>query len=88
VKILLLVLAFLVSAGTAFAQPSWKKHDGKQQRTLSQEERQQMREEMRDAYRERGGDRRGRPDRPRHLTPEEREKLRRDVQDANKDLRR
>jgi hypothetical protein len=79
------VLVFLVhvvlATGTVAAQPG-KKHDG--QRQMSQDERQRMREDMRDAYR-------GRPDRPqkaRQMSPEERAKLRRDIQDANRDLRK
>jgi Ni/Co efflux regulator RcnB len=77
-----LVLVFLLAAGTAAAQPG-KKHDGKE-RQMSQEERQRMREDMRDAYR-------GRPERPqkmRQMSPEERGKLRRDIEDANRNLKR
>jgi len=51
---------------------------------MSQEERQRMRDDMRDAYRSR----QDRPQKPRQLSPEEREKLRRDIQDANRDLKR
>jgi hypothetical protein len=54
---------------------------------MSQEDRQRMREDMRDAYRNR--DRQERPaHKQRQLSPQERAKLRQDVQDANKDLRR
>ncbi len=82
-KFLAFSLAVLLAAGSAFAQPA-RKHDRGGMRQMSQEERQQMREQVRDAYRQR----QDRPDRPRQMTPEEREKLRRDVQDANRDLRR
>jgi len=44
-----------------------------------------MRDDMRDAYRDRG---RERPDRQRPMSREERDKLRRDIEDANRDLRR
>jgi hypothetical protein len=51
---------------------------------MSQEERQRMREDMRDAYRSRPE----RPQKMRQLSPEERGKLRRDIEDANKNLKR
>ena len=52
---------------------------------MSREERQRMREDMRNVYRDRGA----RPaEKQRQMSPEEREKLRRDLQDANRDLRR
>jgi hypothetical protein len=79
-KILAFLAAMLLSTGIASAQPG-KKHD---RRNMSQEERQQMREQMRDAYR----GRQSRPEPQRQLSPQERDKLRRDIQDANKDLRR
>ena len=76
-----------LAAGGAAAQQG-KKPDGKfKGQNMSRDERQRMREDMRDVYRERGGDR-GRPDKGRQMSPEEREKLRRDIQDANRDLRR
>jgi len=44
-----------------------------------------MRQDMRDAYR----DRSSRPERPqREMSPQERDKLRRDIEDANRNLRR
>ena len=55
---------------------------------MSKDERQRLRQDMRDVYVDRNRDRGPRPDRPRQMTPEEREQLRRDIQDANKDLRR
>jgi hypothetical protein len=53
-------------------------------RQMKQEERDRMRNDMRDAYRER----QGRPERPRQMSPEERNKLRRDIEDANRELRK
>ena len=56
---------------------------GKQQ--MRQEERQRMREDMNQVYRDRGS----RPERPaRPMSPQEREKLRKDVQDANRQMKR
>ena len=51
---------------------------------MKQEDRERMRNDMRDAYR----DRPGRPDSPRQMSQEERNKLRRDIEDANRDLRK
>jgi Ni/Co efflux regulator RcnB len=78
------VAALLLSLciGTALAQPA-KKHDGKQ-RHMKEEERQRMREDMREVYRER----QERPERPRQMSAEERDKLRRDIEETNRDLRR
>ena len=75
-----LALALALVAATSTAQPG-KRHDGRQ---MSQEERQRMREDMRDAYH----GRQERPQKARQMSPEEREKLRRDIQDANRDLKR
>ena len=86
--LVLVLAASLVPAGNAAAQ----RDDGRRRQAapMSSDQRQRMREDMREVYRERG-DRnleRARPERPRQLTPEERAKLRQDVQNANKDLRR
>ena len=86
--IALVLAALLVPAGDAAAQRDDGRH--RQAPAMSSDQRQCMREDMREVYRERG-DRnfeRARPERPRQLTPEERAKLRQDVQNANKDLRR
>ena len=75
---------FLVFVTVAAAAQPAKKQDARE-RPMSQEDRQRMRDDMRDVYRDRN-----RQDRPqqRPLSPQERERLRRDIQDANKDLRR
>lgn len=89
-KAAVLALALVLTTGNALAQ----RDQGRQRQGagMSRDERQRMREDMREVYRERGAYRgaeaAGRPERPRQLSPEEREKLRRDVQNANKDLRR
>jgi hypothetical protein len=77
-----ILVALALTAGSALAQEG-RRHEGKQ-RQMSQEQRRQMREDVREAYRQR----QARPDRPRQMSPEEREKLRRDIESANKGLRR
>jgi hypothetical protein len=76
---------FLAFVSVAAAAEPGRKHDGqgREQRPMSQEDRQRMREDMREAYRSRGE----RPQRQ-QMSPEQREKLRRDIQDANKDMKR
>ena len=78
----LFALLLALAAVTSTAQPG-KRHEGKD-RQMSQEERQRMREDMRDAYRSR----QDRPQKMRQMSPQEREKLRQDIQDANKNLKR
>lgn len=51
---------------------------------MKQEERQRMREDVRDAYRERAA----RPERQRPMSPQDRDRLRRDMQDANREMKR
>jgi Ni/Co efflux regulator RcnB len=75
-------LLLALAAVTSTAQPG-KRHESKD-RQMSQEERQRMREDMRDAYRQR----QDRPQKMRQMSPEERGKLRRDIEDANKNLKR
>jgi hypothetical protein len=82
VRIIALLLALVVMSGSALAQRDFKR-DGRQ-RQMKQEDRQRMREDIRDAYRERSE----RPERGRQMTPEERDKLRRDIENANRELRR
>ena len=77
----LLFLTVLTASGPALAQG--KRNEGKPQ--MREEERQRMREDMNQVYR----DRQARPERPaRPMSPQEREKLRQDVRDANKQLKR
>ena len=79
-------LMLCVAAATGLAQ-SGKRQDGGRDRYMSQEERQRMRDDMRDAYRQRQ-DRPQQKARQQTMSPEERDKLRRDIENANKDLRR
>jgi hypothetical protein len=83
---LALLLALVIAAGPAFAQRGEREPRGLppgKAQGMSKDERQRMRDDMRDVYR-------NRQDRPpqRQLSPQEREKLRRDIQDANRDLKR
>jgi len=80
------LIALTLATGPALAQRSDREQKGPpgKQQGMSKDERQRMREDMRDVYRDRN-----RQERPRQqLSPQEREKLRRDIQDANRDLKR
>ena len=86
----ILILCLAIAATPAFAQRGEREMRGPppgKAQGMSKDERERMRDDMRDVYRDRGGDR-ARQDRPRQLSPEERDKLRRDIQDANRNLRR
>ena len=52
---------------------------------MSKDQRERMRQDMRNVYQDKGGQ--ARPQQ-RQMSPQEREKLRRDIQDANRELRR
>jgi hypothetical protein len=86
-----IILALTLGAGPAFAQqrdargvPGKNPGQG-----MSRDERERLRNDMQDVYRDRGGER-ARQERPqqRQLSPQEREQLRRDIQDANRNLKR
>jgi hypothetical protein len=83
VKLLVPVLALILSVPAA-AQPDRRRGDARPPRHMKDDERQRMRDDVRDAYRER----QGRSERPRYMSPEEREKLRRDIEEANRSMRR
>ena len=93
VRIIALLLALAMTAGSALAQPAWKRGDGRQRpmkperQRMSDDMRERMGDDMRDVYRDRR-ERPQRPDRGRQMTPEERDKLRRDIENANRELRR
>jgi hypothetical protein len=76
-----LMLAF--GAATADAQPD-KRRDGRE-RQMSPEQRERMRDDIRDAYRQRGEEQ---PQKTRQMSPEERGQLRRDIEDANRTFKR
>ena len=79
----LLLVALALDTGSALGQQA-RKPDPRQQRQMKEEERQRMRDDMREVYRER----QQRPERPRQMSPQERDKLRRDIEETNRDLRR
>ena len=81
-KTLVFLIALTLSA-VASAQQG-RRHEGKPQQ-MRQEDRQRMRDDMNQVYRDRGqrAERQARP-----MSPQEREKLRQDVRDANKQIRR
>ena len=84
-RILIALLAVAIGAGPALGQSQERRHDPRaKQRNMKEEDRRRMRDDMRDAYRER----QGRPDRPRQMSPQERDKLRSDLEEANRQLRR
>jgi len=87
-KVWPLILAFALAASPALAQRAEREQKGPpgKQQGMSKDERQRMREDMRDVYRDRN--RQERPQQQRQMSPQEREKLRRDIQDANRDLKR
>jgi hypothetical protein len=88
VKILVLMLALMLGAPSAFAQQRDARGVPGKNQGMSRDERQRMRNDMQDVYRDRGD--RARQERPpqRQLSPQEREQLRRDIQDANRTLKR
>ena len=81
-KAVIFFLVLAATAGTALGQEK-QRHDGKPH--MKQEDRQRMREDMREVNRDRSA---GRAERPRQMTPQEREKLRQDIRDANQQMRR
>jgi hypothetical protein len=88
-KGLVFILALIIATPSAFAQQrDGRAAPGKNQ-GMSRDERQRMRNDMQDVYRDRGGER-ARQERPqqRQLSPQEREQLRRDINDANRNLKR
>jgi hypothetical protein len=86
-KLYALFLALTIAAVPALAQRSDREQKGPppgKNQGMSKDERQRMRDDMREVNRDRN-----RQDRPRQqLSPQEREKLRRDIQEANRDLKR
>jgi hypothetical protein len=82
----LLAAFFVLSAD---AQQGRRQDDGRG-RQMSREDRQRMRDDVRDAYRERERQDRDGSHRTRQqqMSPEERGRLRRDIEDANRALKR
>ena len=84
---MLVLCAFSADAQSGRRQDGGRDRDRQvnRERPMSQEDRQRMREDVRDAYR-------GRDDPQQkarqQMSPEERGRLRRDIEDANRELRR
>ena len=88
-KALAFFLAVALASGSALAQRSDREPRGAggKNQGMSKDQRERMRQDMRNVYQDKGGQR-GQQLQQRQMTPQEREKLRRDIQDANRDLRR
>lgn len=85
---LTLVLTLTLASAGAFAERGGDREPrsfGGKNQGMSKDQRERMRQDMRNVYQDRGAQ--NRPQQ-RQMSPEEREKLRRDIQDANKNLRR
>jgi Ni/Co efflux regulator RcnB len=84
-----LVAVLALSTFAADAQQGRRQDDGRG-RQMSREDRQRMRDDVRDAYRERERQDRDGSHRARQqqMSPEERGRLRRDIEDANRALKR
>ena len=84
----LFALVLAVSAASAIAQSGKRPDRQGDGRQMSREERQRMRDDVRDAYRN-DRDRQDRQQqKTRQMSPEERGQLRRDIEDANKQMKR
>ena len=88
-KLLALLLALTLASGSAMAQRNADREPrgaGGKNQGMSKDQRERMRQDMRNVYQDKGAQ--ARPQQQRQMSPQEREKLRRDIQDANRDLRR
>ena len=87
-KLLALLLTLTLASANVFAQQRGGDREprgGGKNQGMSKDQRERMRQDMRNVYQDKGGQ--ARPQQ-RQMSPQEREKLRRDIQDANRDLRR
>ena len=85
-----LLLSLTLASANVFAQQRGGEREprggfGKNQGT-SKDQRERMRQDMRNVYQDKGGQKG--PQQQRQMSPQEREQLRRDIQDANRNLRR
>jgi len=89
-KLFTLLLALTLASGSAFAQRSDREPRGAggKNQGMSKDQRERMRQDMRNVYQDKGGAQNRQQQQQRQMSPQEREKLRRDIQDANRDLRR
>ena len=82
-RLLVLILALALGAGPALGQSGERRQDARaKQRNMKDEDRQRMRDDVRDAYRQR----QDRPQKARQqqMSPEERSKLRRDIEEIGR----
>lgn len=88
-KVLALLLTLTLASAPVFAQQRGDREPrgGGKNQGMSKDQRERMRQDMRNVYQDKGGPK-GQPPQQRQMTPQEREKLRRDIQDANRNLRR
>lgn len=88
-KVLALLLTLTLASATVFAQQRGDREPrgGGKNQGMSKDQRERMRQDMRNVYQDKGGPK-GQQPQQRQMTPQEREKLRRDIQDANRNLRR
>ena len=77
-RLLVLLVALLFPLQDALAQQGRQK-----QQQMSPEQRQRLRQDVREVYTDRN-----RQERPRQMTPHDRERLRQDVDEANRRLKR
>ena len=61
---------------------------GQKRQQLSPEQRQQMRQDMRDVYKDANRQDASRREKPRQMAPQQREQLRRDVDEASRRMKR
>ena len=88
-KLVALLLTLTLASAGAFAQQRGGDREprgGGKNQGMSKDQRERMRQDMRNVYQDKGGQKG--QQQQRQMSPQEREKLRRDIQDANRDLRR
>ena len=88
-KVVALLWTLTLASAGAIAQQRGDREPrggGKNQGT-SKDQRERMRQDMRNVYQDKGGQK-GNPQQQRQMSPQEREQLRRDIQDANRNLKR
>ena len=86
-KLLVLFLTLTLASANVFAQQRGDRapRGGGKNQGMSKDQRERMRQDMRNVYQDKGGQK---PPQQRQMSPQEREQLRRDIQNANKDLKR
>jgi len=89
-KVLTLLLTLTLASANVFAQQRGDREPrgGGKNQGMSKDQRERMRQDMRNVYQDKGGQNRQQQQQQRQMSPQEREQLRRDIQDANRNLRR